>query len=114
MILGRARKVILFYTSRPPIYIERTNKLEEMGKAEGFRLWKVNPAFSSIRCPKCGFTNRANRRYDEVFSCISCGYTGAADTVGAWNIGERVARSNPSLRLIASELPYLSINVGGD
>ena len=95
-------------------YAHLAHKLEEMGKVEGFRLWKVNPAFSSIKCPECGFTNRANRRCDEVFSCISCGFTGAADTVGAWNIGERVARSNPSLRLIASELPYLSINVGGD
>ena len=95
-------------------YAHLAHKLEEMGKVEGFRLWKVNPAFSSVRCPKCGFTNRANRRCDEVFSCVSCGFTGAADTVGAWNIGERVARSNPSLRLIASELPYLSINVGGD
>ena len=84
-----------------------------MGKMEGFCLWKVDPAFSS-KSLECGFTNRANRRCDEVFSCVSCGFTEAADTVGALNIGERVARSNPSLRLIASELPYLSINVGGD
>ena len=97
-------------------YAHLAHKLEEMGKVEGFHLWKVNPAFSSIKCPKCGFTSRANRRCDEVFSCISCGYTEAADMVGAWNIGERVARSNPSLRLITPEdsLPHLSINVGGD
>lgn len=95
-------------------YAHLAHKLEEMGKVEGFRLWEVNPAFSSIECPKCGFTNRANRWCDEVFSCVSCGYTEAADTVGAWNIGERVARSNPSLRLITPELPHMSINVGGD
>ena len=97
-------------------YAHLTHKLEAMGKVGGFRLWEVNPAFSSVECPKCGFTNRANRRDDEAFSCISCGFTEAADTVGALNIGERVARSNPSLRLIASEdiIPYLSINVGGD
>jgi len=112
--LGRVRKVILHITPTKSIYIERTNKLEEMGKVEVFRLWEVNPAFSSIRCPKCGFTNRANCRCDEVFSCVSCGSTEAADTVGALNIGERVARSGPSLRLIASDLLYLSINVGGN
>jgi len=97
-------------------YTHLAHKLEEMGKVEGFRLWKVNPAFSSIECPKCGFTSRANRRCDDVFSCISCGFTEAVDTVGALNIGERVARSNPSLRLIASEdiLPHLGVNVGGD
>jgi len=97
-------------------YAHLAHRLEEMGKVEGFCLYKVNPAFSSLSCPKCGFTSRANRRCDEVFTCVSCGYTEAADTVGAWNIGERVARSNPSLRLITPEdsLPHLFINVGGD
>ena len=97
-------------------YAHLAHRLEEMGKVEGFHLWKVNPAFSSMKCPKCGFTSGANRRCDEVFSCISCGFTEAADTVGAWNIGERVARSNPSLRLITPEdgLPRVTISVGGD
>jgi len=109
---GQSDKTLLPIISKT-IYIERTNNVNMV---ESFRLWKVNPAFSSIRCPECGFTSRANRRCDEVFSCVSCGYTEAADTVGAWNIGERVARSHPSLRLITPEdsLPHLSINVGGD
>jgi len=85
-----------------------------MGKVEGFCLWKVNPAFSSVRCPKCGFTNGADRRCDEVFRCVSCGFTEAADTVGTLNIGERVARSNLSLRLTIFENILPLLNVGGD
>ena len=103
----------LLPTISKSIYIERTNKYS----GEKFSpLYKVNLAYTPVDCPVCGFTSKTNRRCDEVFSCVSCGYTEAADTVGAWNIGERVARSNPSLRLITPEdsLPHLSINVGGD
>ena len=63
-------------------------------------------------------TNKYNGQSEMIKSYqLNCGYTEAADTVGARNIGERVARSNPSLRLVTPEdsLPYTSIiNVGGD
>lgn len=66
-------------------YNHFANKLEEMGKLEGFRLIKVNPAYSSQKCPMCGFTNKMNRK-GELFLCNQCGYKENADYVGAMNI----------------------------
>lgn len=66
-------------------YNHLSNKLEETGKVEGFSLLKVNPAYTSQKCPVCGFTDKMNRR-GELFLCHQCGYKGNADVVGAMNI----------------------------
>ena len=75
-------------------YMYLANKLEELGRLEGFQVIKVNPAYSSLRCPVCGFTDKANRVSVEVFQCSQCGFTGNADCVGAWNLLERVAEEH--------------------
>jgi len=62
-----------------------SNKLEAMGKTECFSLIKVNSAYSSQKCPMCGFTDKVNRK-KELFLCSRCGYRGNADIVGAINI----------------------------
>jgi IS605 OrfB family transposase len=46
----------------------------------------VDPRNTSRSCPECGFTNKANRKTQETFSCTSCGYTAAADFAAARNI----------------------------
>jgi len=80
-------------------YNHLSNKLEEIGKLEGFQRIKVNPAYSSQMCPVCGFTNKANRQ-GMWFLCSQCGYKGNADVVGAINLVKRVVReqSVPSTR----------------
>lgn len=36
---------------------------------------KVNPAYTSQTCPKCGHTEKANRdKHKHVFCCKNCGY----------------------------------------
>jgi len=75
-------------------YMHLANKLEELGRLEGFQVIKVNPAYSSLKCPVCGFTDKANRVSVEVFQCGQCGFTGNADCVGAWNLLERVAEEH--------------------
>lgn len=77
-------------------YNHLANRLYEIGHLEGFRVLKVCPAFSSQKCPECGYTDRANRQY-EHFTCGQCGYKGNSDIVGAMNIAERVVREHSVL-----------------
>jgi len=48
----------------------------------------VNPAYTSQRCSKCGFTHEDNRD-DKQFVCRDCGYEVNADYNGAKNIANR-------------------------
>jgi putative transposase len=52
------------------------------------------PAHNTSRtCPACGHVSRENRKTQAKFACVSCGYSGNADHVGAINIlarGHRV------------------------
>jgi predicted RNA-binding Zn-ribbon protein involved in translation (DUF1610 family) len=57
----------------------------------GVAVIAVDPRNTSRCCPQCGFTDKANRKTQETFSCTSCGYTAAADFAAARNI--RAARA---------------------
>lgn len=54
----------------------------------GVRLNVVNPAWTSVTCPRCGYLSRENRRAD-LFECGPCGYAASADAVAATNILRR-------------------------
>ncbi|MFC6261836.1 RNA-guided endonuclease TnpB family protein [Levilactobacillus fujinensis] len=48
---------------------------------------KVNPAFTSQRCPKCGLIAKANRHHDtHEYWCAECQYRCNDDRLGAMNI----------------------------
>lgn len=49
---------------------------------------KVPPAYTSLRCHKCGHTSRENRESQAVFRCERCGHADNADTNAARNILE--------------------------
>ena len=55
----------------------------------------VDPRNTSRTCPVCGCIDKANRPSQAKFSCVSCGYSGPADTVAARNIRARAAVSLP-------------------
>lgn len=55
-------------------------------RLKGGRLFKVDPSYTSQKCPICGYTSRRNRPTQEVFCCKQCGYECNADIVGAINI----------------------------
>lgn len=40
---------------------------------------KVNPAYTSQKCSKCGHTCKENRKTQSLFECVKCGYTENAD-----------------------------------
>ncbi len=45
---------------------------------------KVNPAYTSQTCPKCGHTEKANRNKKiHLFCCRNCGYKSNDDRIGA-------------------------------
>ncbi|MFD0152162.1 RNA-guided endonuclease InsQ/TnpB family protein [Streptomyces sp. NPDC055721] len=58
----------------------------------GVPFLEVDPAHTSQRCPRCGHTERANRRTRDRFSCRRCGLAGPADVVAGVNVRNR-ARS---------------------
>ena len=48
---------------------------------------KVNPAYTSRTCPKCGHTEKANRdKHKHLFCCKNCGYKSNDDRIGAMNL----------------------------
>jgi len=58
----------------------------------GGELIKVPAHYTSQTCPECGHVAKENRN-KESFECVSCGFAGHADVVGALNIlarGHRV------------------------
>ena len=52
----------------------------------GGYLVKVNPAYTSQTCPRCGYVSRNNRQTQSEFICVECGFAGNADIVGAMNV----------------------------
>jgi len=61
-------------------------------KIAGVPLLEVDPRNTSRTCPVCGCIDKANRRIQAIFSCVSCGFSGPADTVAAKNISWRGQR----------------------
>ena len=48
---------------------------------------KVDPAYTSQRCPKCGHTEEGNRiKKLHLFCCRKCGYTSNDDRIAAMNL----------------------------
>lgn len=49
---------------------------------------KVNPAYTSQKCSKCGHTCKENRKTQSLFECVKCNYTMNADLQACYNILE--------------------------
>lgn len=48
---------------------------------------KVNPAYTSQTCPKCGHTEKSNRdKHNHLFYCKNCSYKSNDDRIGAMNL----------------------------
>lgn len=66
-------------------------------KMAGVPMVAIDPRNTSRTCPYCGTTDKANRKSQAEFSCISCGHSAAADFVAATNIAAAGAACNPAL-----------------
>lgn len=65
--------------------------IEYKARRAGVPFIEVDPAYTSQRCPRCGHTERGNRRTRDHFSCRRCGLAGPADHVAGVNIAQRGA-----------------------
>lgn len=52
----------------------------------GGKLIEVSAAYTSQTCAECGCVDKANRKTQSEFKCVSCGNTDNADTNAARNI----------------------------
>lgn len=61
-------------------------RLEDKAGASGVVVVKVDPAYTSQTCARCGHVARESRESQAVFSCVACGYKDHADLNAAANI----------------------------
>jgi len=65
--------------------------IEYKAALQGVRVVLVDPHNTSRECPKCGYTDKANRKTRDDFECKTCGYADRSDYVAACNIASRAA-----------------------
>ena len=63
--------------------------LEYKLKLKGGILITVDPKHTSQTCPQCGHISKDNRKEQEIFKCVKCGYETNADVNAAQNILKR-------------------------
>jgi putative transposase len=67
-------------------WFEFRRQLEYKLAWNGGHLIAVAPQNTSRTCPCCGYVSASNRRTQEQFACVACGFDENADQVGAINI----------------------------
>lgn len=75
------------YVSVSWSYYDLEKKLEYKALKNHQLVIKVNPAYTSQTCPKCGHTEKANRdKHKHLFCCKNCNYKSNDDRIGAMNL----------------------------
>jgi len=71
--------------------------IEYKARLAGVSVRVINPRNTSRTCPLCGCIDKANRKSQSQFLCISCGYAAPADMNAAVNISRAALVSQPYL-----------------
>ena len=66
------------------------NVVQRLCIREGIQFSLVNPRYTSKTCSKCGHIHDDNRKTQENFKCVKCGFSMNADHVAALNIALRM------------------------
>ena len=75
------------YVSVSWSFYDLEQKIDYKVKKYGSKMIKVNPAYTSQTCPKCGHTEKSNRdKSKHLFTCRNCGYRSNDDRIGAMNL----------------------------
>ncbi|OPL07901.1 MAG: transposase [delta proteobacterium ML8_F1] len=75
------------YVSVSWSFYDLEQKLIYKAKQNESAVIKVDPAYTSQCCPKCGHTEKANRnKKKHLFTCKNCGYQSNDDRIGAMNL----------------------------
>ncbi|MGQ9759987.1 MAG: RNA-guided endonuclease InsQ/TnpB family protein [Candidatus Methanomethylicaceae archaeon] len=60
--------------------------IEYKALKKGVPVVYADPKNTSITCPRCGHIDKANRRTQILFRCVSCGFQHNADTAASLNL----------------------------
>ncbi len=71
--------------------------LSYKAQLNGVPLVAVDPRNTSRTCPSCGHIDKANRRTQDKFLCVVCGFSGLADYIAAINISRRANVNLPNV-----------------
>lgn len=71
--------------------------IEYKARLLGVPVVAVDPRNTSRTCPCCGYVDKANRKTQDKFLCIDCGYSGLADYIASVNISRRATVSLPNI-----------------
>ena len=69
------------------------DEFEHIARKYGIAVSLVQSYYTSQTCPKCGCIDKENRKDQEHFECIECGYKANADLNASMNIRNRVAEA---------------------
>lgn len=67
-------------------YYDLRQKIKNKAEENGIEFVEINPQYTSQRCSKCGHIHKDNRKTQEKFLCVNCGYETNADYNAAVNI----------------------------
>lgn len=76
-------------------FAQLRNFIEYKAQRAGVKVVAVNPRNTSRTCPCCGYVDKANRKTQDKFLCVDCGYSGLADYIAALNIRSRATVNLP-------------------
>ena len=66
------------------------DEFEHIARKYDISVSLVHSCYTSQTCPKCGWIDSENRKNQEEFECVECGYTSNADINASKNILQRV------------------------
>ena len=92
-------------------FYDLRQKIEYKGELAGIPVILVDPKYTSQMCPVCGCVDKRNRPNQATFSCVSCGFSGHADTIAAVNIGRRAVVNQPN---VTGEMSKDSLSINCD
>ncbi len=74
-------------------FLQLKTFLHYKAKRAGVTVIEVDPRYSSQTCSQCQHCERANRKSQESFCCLQCGYQTNADVNAAQNLAARASLS---------------------
>lgn len=83
-------------------FYDLRQKIVYKSERAGIPVVAVDPRNTSRTCPVCGCVDKKNRPSQAIFSCVSCGHSGPADTIAAGNISSRAAVNRPRISTTAA------------
>lgn len=67
-------------------YFDLQTKIEYKAAEAGIKVVYIAPKYTSQRCSRCGFIDKANRPLQAKFKCLQCGFAENADYNASQNI----------------------------